>query len=224
MSKRYALTQLAGYVTLITLTYTWLAISDRSVLQVVLSAVLAIGIISSAAWLLGDALAGPSRFETRRLPKLLFWLVLAAVVILCGFWLADYRTRVGVNIASHLTLWLRRPVKPQIAGAVYAVLLRVVIAAAVLAILPFASQAAEGTRRSAAAALRSWRYWAACAVLVAAGFYLPGLLVTWVPKLSGLFAQVASMLVRFTAAYLIAVAAWLAIAASARRFRYAATR
>jgi hypothetical protein len=218
------LRQFAGYGVLVALIYTWLAISDRSVLQVLLSAVLAIGIAAGAAWLFGDALAGPSCFETRRLPKLLFWLLLAAIVIVCGLWLADYRTRVGLSIASRLTLWLRRPVKPPIAGAVYAMLLRALIAAAVLAILPFASQAAEGTRRTAAAALRSWRYWAACAVLVTAGFYLPGLLVTWVPKLSGLFAQVASMLVRFAAAYLIAVAAWLAIAASARRFRYAATR
>ena len=61
------------------------------------------------------------------------------------------------------------------------------------------------------------RYWLGSALLVLAGYWLPGLLIGWVPKFQSFGAQTASMIVRFALAYAIALAAWLAIAALARR-------
>jgi hypothetical protein len=81
--------------------------------------------------------------------------------------------------------------------------------AAMLAILPMAGGAAP--------VLRRWRYWTTAAALAAAGLLLPWLLVTWVPKLPGFGAQTASLIVRFTLAYAIALASWLMLASLPRR-------
>lgn len=52
-----------------------------------------------------------------------------------------------------------------------------------------------------AGALRSGRYWLRGAGLVAAGALAPWALVWWSPALPGLWAETASMVVRFAAAY-----------------------
>jgi len=57
------------------------------------------------------------------------------------------------------------------------------------------------------------RYWLACALLVLAGICLPGRLIWWILPLHGLFLETLSMLVRFSLAYLLAVTAWLTLAA-----------
>ena len=142
----------------------------------------------------------------RRLGRFAVWVLAILAVILCGMWLAGYRASVGFSVASHLTQWFRKPVKPQTIGAIYAWLIRIGGAAAVLALLPPAVKARP-----------TGRYWLTAAGLTVAGILLPILLVSWVPKIDGFGAQTASMIVRFTLAYAIALAAWLAIVASARR-------
>lgn len=85
----------------------------------------------------------------------------------------------------------------------------------IFAFLPLASQAAGGgfSRGDALRVLREWRYWAAGAVLLAVGAYLPYKLVWWVPQVGGLTAQATSLAVRFLLAYALAVLSWLALAA-----------
>ena len=210
MRKTIAI-QACGYLVLLALVYEWLGISDRSVWQVLLSAVLGLAIVFGAVWLVGSALAAEP-FSLRRLPRYLIWIAAIAAVIACCVWLAGYRPRVGFSIASHLTLWFRRPIKPQTMGTLYAGLLWIVGAAGVLALLPKAVQARP-----------TLRYWIGSALLLLAGIWLPGLIVGWVPKFTSFGAQTASMIVRFTLAYAIALAAWLSITALARGSRSAAT-
>jgi hypothetical protein len=210
MSKAVAI-QACGYLVLLALVYGWLGISDRSAWQVLLSAVLGLAIVFGAVWLVGSALAAEP-LSLRRVPQFLVWIVAAAAVIACCVWLAGYRPRVGFSVASHLTLWFRRPVKPQSMGTLYAGLLWIVGAAGVLALLPAAVKARP-----------TLRYWIGSALLVLAGIWLPGLIVGWAPKFQSFGAQTASMIVRFTLAYAIALAAWLAITALARNSRSAAT-
>ncbi len=57
--------------------------------------------------------------------------------------------------------------------------------------------------------IRRWQYWVAAAGVVIMGIYIPWKLIWWVPSLSGMTAQTASMAVRFGLAYLLAVAALL---------------
>jgi hypothetical protein len=198
--------QAVGYPVILALIYFWLGIADRSIWQVLLSFVLGLVIVAATAWLTGQALGMPLR---RYLP----WFAALVTVIGCAWWLNSYRPSVGLSIASHLTLWLRKPVKPETAGAVYTGLLWLLGTAGVLSLLPFAA----GSRQ----ALRDWRYWAMAAVLVLAGLTVPSLLVHWVPKLPGFAAQTASLAVRFILAYAIALAIWLALAKAPGRFRSA---
>jgi hypothetical protein len=209
MLKRL-LIQAGGYLALAALIYEWLGIADRSVWQVLLSAVLGLGIIFGVVWLIGGALAGSVGFPPRRMARVALWVAAIAVVIGCAMWLGSYRARAGLSVASHLTLWFRRPVKPQSMGTIYFTLVWIAGIAGVLALLPFAGRAASGTVMGRP--WRDWRYWAACAVLVAAGYSLPGLLVGWVPGFKGFGMQTTSLLVRFALAYAIALAAWLGIA------------
>jgi hypothetical protein len=204
MRKTVAI-QAFGYLVLLALVYGWLGIADGSVWQVLLSAVLALAIVFGGVWLTASALAAEP-LSPRSLPRFLIWIAAAAAVIACCVWLAGYGPRVGFSVASHLTLWFRRPVKPQTMGSLYVGLLWIAGAAGVLALLPAAVKS-RPTRK----------YWVSSALLVLAGIWLPRLLVGWVPKFQGFGAQTASMILRFGLAYAIALAAWLSIAALARR-------
>jgi hypothetical protein len=203
--RRAVAIQACGYLVLLALVYGWLGIADRSTWQVLLSGLLGLAIVFGAAWLIASALAaGP--LSLRRLPRFLICIVAAAAVIACCVWLAGYRPRVGLSAASHLTLWLRRPVKPQMMGVLYVGLLWIAATAGVLALLPLAVKARP-----------TLRYWLSSALLVLAGIWLPGLLIGWVPKFQSFGAQTASMILRFALAYAIALAAWLSITTLARR-------
>ena len=217
---RHTLIQAAGYLALAALVYEWLGIGERSLGQVMLSAVVGAAIVFAAVWLFGNALA--PRFALRNWPRFVAWVVAAAAAIAACMWLGSYRANAGLGIASRLTLWFRRPVKPATMGSIYAGAIWIVGVAAFLALLPFASAAAEGVGRGAREALRAWKYWVGCAVMIAAGCWLPGLLLGWVPKAAGFGAQTASLVARFSLAYAIALAAWLEVAWLARRYRSAA--
>ena len=210
MGKTLAI-QSVGYLVLMALIYLWFGIGDRNVWQLLLSLLLGLAILCGAVWLIANALAAEV-VAPRRLGTFVIWIGAAAIVVAGCMWLAGYRASIGLSVASHLTQWFRRPVKPQTMGAVYVWLLWIACAAGVLAILPRAVKARP-----------SGRYWITAALLLLAGYFVPSLLVGWVPKFQSFGAQTASMVVRFTLAYLIALAAWLAIAASARRSRSAAT-
>ena len=209
--------QAGGYLVLLALVYEWLGIGDRSVAQVLLTALGGAVILAGAVWLFGQALAPV--LLPRRWPAFLLWALAVALVIGVAVWLGGYRPRVGLSVASHLTLWFRRPVKPQTMSALYGALVWIAGAAGVLALLPFAGAAAEGVKPNARLVLGQWRYWAGCALALAVAYWLPAWLIGWVPKLAGFALQTASLIVRFALAYAIALAAWLGIAWLSRRFR-----
>lgn len=204
MSKLVAV-QAGGYLVLLALIYEWFGIADRNAWQLVLSLMLGIAIVFGAAWLIASALTA-ELVSVRRLRAPLIWVVAAAAVVAVCVWLAGYRSNVGLSVASHLTLWFRKPVKPDTMGAIYAWLIRIVATVGVLAIVPPAVKARP-----------SRRYWIAAILLALGGWLLPALLVNWVPKFESFGAQTASMIVRFALAYAIALGAWLAIGTAARR-------
>jgi hypothetical protein len=184
--------QTVGYPVLLALIYEWFGIADRSVWQLLLSVVLGATILCGAVWLIARA------FQPPQMRRFVIFLVAAVAVVACCVWLASYQAQVGLSVASHLTLWFRKPVKPQTMASIYGWLLWIAGTAGVLAILPLTVQA-RPTRR----------YWITAALLAIAGLLLPALLVGWVPKFQSFAAQTASMVVRFTLAYAIALASWL---------------
>jgi hypothetical protein len=155
----------------------------------------------------------------RRLPKVLPWAVLAAVVVAAAVWLAGFAPKVSAWLASLLTLRLRAAVSPRQVEWIYPVLLRGAACVAVLVLIPLASQAAGGVRvRAALRVAARPRYWLACAVLVFVGLYLPGILIQWVPAFENLSTRAGSVALRFGLAYVLAVTAWLTLAAVIAQF------
>jgi hypothetical protein len=105
-------------------------------------------------------------------------------------------------IASALTFRLRRPVRPAVISGMLSVLVGVLAFIVIpLALLQFWKRQ------------WSWKYLLLYGVLFLAGAYLPYQLIWWVPKFSGLYGQAVSMAVRFSIAYVLAVTAWLVLAA-----------
>ena len=72
--------------------------------------------------------------------------------------------------------------------------------------------AACGFGRDSLRQSRKPRFWLEYIVVLVAGFYLPGKLIHWVPRLQATAAEVISFVVRFGIAYCLAVAGWLALA------------
>jgi len=214
---------LAGNAALVGAAYAWLGIAEANWAAVLGSAGLALLVIVAGLWLHAAALAafhgvGPG-LALRRLPKVLPWAIVAAAVVMAGVWLAGYAPKVSAWLASWLTLRFRAAVSPRQVDWIYPGLLRAVCAVAVLALVPLASEAAGGfgLRAGLRVAARP-RYWVACAVLVFAGLYVPGKLVGWVPAFESLAARAASVVVRFGLAYVLAVTAWLTLAALIAHF------
>lgn len=221
--KKLLAAQLVGNALLAGLAYGWLWIPEETVAEVVLSAVLALVVVFGALWLHSTALAafhvvvGPLRvgMVLRRLPRFVPWVALMAAVIAVAVWLAGYTAEVTAYLASLFTLRLRTAVSPQQVDWVYPALLRGACAVVLLVLLPLASQAAGAgfSWRRALRVVARPRYWVACAVLVLAGLYAPARLIGWIPSFESLLVQAASVVLRFGAAYALAVTAWLTLAA-----------
>ncbi|HEU0142548.1 MAG TPA: hypothetical protein VFQ79_22690 [Bryobacteraceae bacterium] len=164
--------QIAGYALVAILIYLWLGIPEESVWQLLLSVLLAVGIIAGAGWLLASlfALRLCGRWEWMR--GMAFVLLLLAM-FLGGSWLSGSAPRVN-------PLWFWS-----------------IGAFIVFAVLPWFAARAWLIRR--------WQYWASAVAVVALGIYIPWKLIWWVPSLSGMTAQTASMAVRFGLAYLLLV-------------------
>jgi len=224
--KKLLVLHLAGNAILGGASYGWLWLAEATVVEVVWSGLLALGIVFAALWLHGMALAAfhgegnalPVRATLRRLHRLLPWALLAAAVVAAGVWLGQYEGRVTAWLASLLTLRLRTPVGPRQVAWVYPALLRGCCLVALLVLAPLASQAAAGLRvRQALSVVGRPRYWITCAVLVFAGVYVPGRLVGWIVEWESLTARFASFAVRFALSYALAVTAWLTLAAAIAR-------
>ena len=220
--RRALIIQAGGYLLLGLAFYEWLAIPDRAIWQLLITAVTGAAILFAALWLIGNALILPAPFSWRRMPKLALWVLAATAIVEVAMWLADMR--LGVSLAaSSLTLLLRRPVRPATMGSLFLVLLWIAATWLVLAVLPFAAAAAAGGSVKIGQVVRHWRYFTASAIITVALLKLPAMLVGWVPEPASLFLQTLSMVLRFTLAYALALGGWLALGAQARRFRSATT-
>lgn len=227
--KKLALVQFVSNFALGFAAYGWLLIPEAAVWQVAASGIAAVVLVGAFLWLHSGTLVAFSasgqanaiwpafRGTARHIPALFVWLL----ILLVGrevLYLADERGS-AVIIASWLTLNLKRPIAPP---DVSAWLLR--LQASLDWIwsflwLPVAREVARsgfvGFRSTQAwrHTVTSLRYWLAVILLLAAGAWLPGLLVDWVPKVDGFWKELASMVLRFTPAFALALIAWLAVLA-----------
>ena len=205
--------------------FCWLLIPDAHGWQVACSALLAIVVIFLVVWLRAGTLAwfrvGEHRSQPgiatafrrglRHVVPLAIWAALFAIIV----WLI---LSVG-NYTPQFAVWIRQKVNAGPAPRsvmhttdwLFFALLWVVLPAIWLPIATTIAAAGFGLShmRRSLHVLRRPLYWIAFCVLVAMGAWVPYKLVTWVPDVQGLAKQAWSAGLRFAAAYIILITAFL---------------
>lgn len=243
-SKRLWALHVGGNLLLAVLTYGWLAIPDARLWQIALSVLFGVALGLAFLWLqastfeffaqahagAGASVRAAFRATLRRLPALVVWTLLFGLVLWAIGWASGWVRYAADWLGSLLTMTLRTPVSPQsVAGVLNAILWVLTWVWAPLRLLPLAAEVSvngfggfRGARRAVAQRVfRRGRYWLAYVALLALGTWLPTVLIDWMPEVESLWAQATSLLLRFLAAYLLFVTAWLLLASLLTRHRAA---
>jgi len=196
--------------------YLWLSIGDATGLQLATTAVFGLLVAVFGVWLQGTVFAHFSdpempflqiyKASLRRLLPLLGVAVLAAAVYWLLQWLLGRADSPASNIASWLTLHLRKPIHPAWILSVITWKVRIIewVVVPVL-LLPLAA--------GQFARVRDWKFWIACPVLLVIAIYVPWRLMYWVPYHGGLGLEMTSFIARWLGAWLLFVTAWFALVA-----------
>jgi hypothetical protein len=219
--KRLWLIQAAGNAALFWLAFTWLGIRDSRGGQLVETAVLGLLIAASWLWLQDGTFAYcADRSQSlwaafRKSLKTLAIFAAIVIVFVAACWalgkLEGPLTTAGERTASWLTFHLRRPIKPASWVHGYLAVLwgvRWIVLPALT--LPVAASAARNGIHGI------WRkgrkvFWLQYLIALGVGFYLPSVLMEWVPKFNETTAQVLSFVMRFGLAYVLIITAWLSL-------------
>jgi hypothetical protein len=179
---------LLGYPVVMWLVWLWLGVPERDVSDLLLSAGLAVAIVAGLTALVWVVFGGSP------------WRAL-------GFVLSIMTITIVTSMIPSRVVAVEKLSAVRWAGPFLLRALTVLLMAAVLPIVLM------GT----ASLLYRWRYWGAWAVLTVGVYVIPKYLVDWVPELQSLSGQTASLIVRFGAAYLIALATFTGFARYIRR-------
>jgi hypothetical protein len=198
--------------------YYWLGIPESRALTLTWSLVVALVAIVLAGWIYTWSFLPRDGWRTalrNMVPVIAAALVVALVYWLLAQWNA-YSTKPSLQIASWLTLKLRKPVRPASVLGMFRFVLWVVrwIVLPVFVIPSIASLAWGGWRgfRSVRWRFKRWQYWIATPLLLLCWLRVPLWLIYWVPHVHGFALQSASVALRFAAAYLLFGLAWLLLA------------
>jgi hypothetical protein len=212
--RRLCLAHLVANALLLWLGYEWLGVGEGTIPRLLWSAVFALAILTAFCGLHGATF---SWFRGANIRVRLFPLVLAVITVIVLYALlakwADYSPQPAFKLASYLTLKFRKPVKPATVLRVFnAALWLVRWVLLPLILLPVASGvSALGWRGFREFGWRG-RGWLLAPILLLCGLWLPFVLLGWVPRVSGFWLQMASFVVRTGMAYLLFVAAAVALA------------
>jgi hypothetical protein len=220
--KRLWLIQATGNALLFWLVFGWLGLRDAKTSQLIQTFVYGVLLLFPWLWLQDATLAYCADRSTglwgafRRALGTLGSFATVAIVFGLAFWalgrLEGPLAEAGQRTASWLTFHFRKPVKPQTWISIYLAILWFVrwVVLPVL-VLPVASGVAQhGFRGIRVGASRV--FWLQYLLASIVAFWLPPILMHWVPRLSGTTAQVVSFLLRFGLAYALIISAWLAVA------------
>jgi hypothetical protein len=209
--------------------YFWLLVPDAHGWQVVFSLLAAACIIVMVVWLRAGTFAyfrlvefrgngavwRAFRHSLRHIVALALWAVVLAAVLWFLFWLRRYPPQFGVWLWQKLpeSLRLANPRQlAQYADRLLWFLILVVVPAKWSPIATTIAAAGFGQRAMQSRhVLKRPLYWVWFCVLVFAGVYVPYKLVWWTPSVDDLRKQAWSMGLRFFAAYVIVLTAWIAL-------------
>ena len=209
--------------------YFWLLVPDAHGWQVALSLVAAVAIVLLVAWLRAGTFAYFRRTEfrergevwlsfrhaVRHIYVLVLWAIALAAVLLFLFRLRVYSPQFGVWLWQKLPESLRVTSPRGMAQGADGLLWVLFFVVAPGFWLPVATSiAAAGWRARVLHSLRATRhvtYWVWFFLLIAVCVYLPYRLIWWIPDLDTLRKQAWSMGLRFFAAYVLVITAWIAL-------------
>jgi hypothetical protein len=211
---------------LLGLGYYWLGLGEARASTLAWSAFVAVAIVCLACWAYASALIyfGQTRHcavdSWLTALRNLFPLAIAAVAVAVIYYLlarwAAYSPGPASQLASWLTLKLRKPVKPAAVLRYFNVVLWVVrwVIVPVLLLPMLSAIASHGWRgfSGVGALARKWLYWIEAPLLLLCTLALPLKLLGWVPQFSGFGVETLSFFLRAATAYLLFVTAWLALA------------
>jgi hypothetical protein len=208
-----------GNAALLVLAYYWLGVGESDAAHLLLSAMLIVTVAAGFAWLHGVSLAhfrSAGALRTARVvPLMLLSLIIAIVYFAADYWNPASESRIN-QTASYLTMTFQTPVRPAsvervfhaIWWAVEWIILPVLLlpAASGIAARGWAGFAEFGAKR------KTWSYWLLVPVLLLVAIWTPFQLMKWTPRMSGFAMEMASLIARFGAAYLLFVAGGLLLA------------
>jgi hypothetical protein len=218
---------LTGNALLLYIGYRWLGMGESDGAHLAASIAILFLCIFGGLWLHGTTLAyfdRAMRLNVRNaalrcfrhiLPLLTLAVTAAAVDILLAWWHDSFQHRAFL-IGSYTTMTLRKPVSPSAVerwfhGFIW--ILRWVIVPVLF--LPLAAGAAldgwAGIRWRSLSRVRRVSYWLEVAGLLRCAFWVPLKLFHWVPHIDSFSGQVASLVVRAGAGYLLFIAALLSL-------------
>ncbi len=214
---------LAGNALLLWLAYYWLGIGESRTSSLLWSALVALALATLSCWLdgatfvyfVGQSAGLPSSFRRALRHLLAIGAAVLIILLLYGVlqrW-SDYSPQPAFNIASWLTLKLRKPVRPNSVLRVFQALTWLVrwVVLPVILVPWFAAVASQGfagfRRRLATGRL----YWIQAPVLLLCSLWIPWVLLNWVPYAGRFPLEMASFVVRLVVAYLLFVGAWLVL-------------
>ena len=237
-SKRVWLLQFLLNPVLFALGVWWLTIPEAHIWQLGLSALLALVVLVGALWLqaatlvyfAGERTLGAAFVSVRRtLVAFAAWVLVVAVC----FWLVESWSDKAYQYASYLRSILPLGVRRHVSesqmdssvGLFFSVLFWIIVPGLLLPLgLQMAKRGFRGLGKNGwrawAQAVASREYWPAVIVLALIGVYLPQELIGWVPKITSVSGQTASMVLRFLIAWLLAAKAWVALTSVVGRFGY----
>jgi hypothetical protein len=228
MSARFQATMLIHVIAnavLLYLGYLWLGTSEATVVKLAGSFGFAMVLVAIAVWLNGStfmlfreniALAPAFRRALRHVPVLLLLAAVTWIVYYFAARIEAYSSKPAFQIASWLTLTLRKPIKPETVQNIFHALFWLLRWSVVpVLVLPLAAGVAQsgwqGISRRCWARARGWLFWIEITTLLVAAFWLPFKLMGWIPHIRPFWGQMASFVLRLAAAYLLFVTSWLAL-------------
>lgn len=224
-SGRLVIIHLVGNAALLVAASLWLLIGEAHIGQLIFAAAAALAILFLAVWLHTAtfeyaANPAPGNLRTAFRPSLLrmFWLLLGVAILFLLMNYADHWQERDPEFSGYLYAKAPQFLRPTHGEAVVELWLDRAFEVLYWFILPglflplIAARVIGAPITSGFKTLLRWRYWLAMAVIVAVGVWIPQLLIGWVP-FQKLGTEMASLIVRLSASYLLATAAWLVLVA-----------
>lgn len=216
-THRVALMHLGANALLLSLGYYWLGLAESRAATLAWSAFVALFFLCLLCWTYGAAFAcldpNPWRMALRNLLPLIAAAIAAVLLYTLLFRLYDGSIKPASQIASWLTLKMRKPVRPLTILRVFEAmvwLLRWVVVPVVL--VPVLSGVATRGLRGFRFRSPTRSQWLSTPVLLLLGLWAPLKLIAWVPRIGGFGVEALSFALRAAIAYFLFGASLLLLA------------